>query len=311
MRQTLTSLQNAVPIIVQFWGVRGSNATSDTRIGNHTSCVSIEHGDQIIIMDSGTGIRECAQYIIQEYIMKKREVHITIVYSHLHGDHRDGLSSFAPFFIKGVNIHFIGYKHMANIDGKEVLETIEQNLKRQVLVQPAFPFEWTLFPSNMTFQIVEPGVPFTLPCAIGGDIKALMLEMYHPGRSFGYRFEIAGRVIAGLMDHQYKPGDERCQNIVRLADRATFAYCEVQYSMARMTGKLDNVDRTNWGHITPEEAAVHFKQAKPDLIGTIHHEPLAGYDEVTDIAHTLAQRADNPNVFVCVQRKENDGILYL
>ena len=47
-----------------FWGVQGTcpGKHFQSKIGHNTTCVSIELGNQLIILDSGTGIR-CAQQL--------------------------------------------------------------------------------------------------------------------------------------------------------------------------------------------------------------------------------------------------------
>jgi phosphoribosyl 1,2-cyclic phosphodiesterase len=46
---------------VKFWGVRGSipcPGPETARFGGNTSCVEILGGEEVIILDAGTGIRE-------------------------------------------------------------------------------------------------------------------------------------------------------------------------------------------------------------------------------------------------------------
>jgi phosphoribosyl 1,2-cyclic phosphodiesterase len=45
---------------INFWGVRGSvpsPGSSTVRYGGNTSCVSLDFGDKILVLDAGTGIR--------------------------------------------------------------------------------------------------------------------------------------------------------------------------------------------------------------------------------------------------------------
>ena len=55
---------------IKFWGVRGSNPTTDkdkSDIGGDTSCVEIRTKDnELIILDMGTGLRNLGQDIILE-----------------------------------------------------------------------------------------------------------------------------------------------------------------------------------------------------------------------------------------------------
>ena len=51
----------------RFWGVRGSipcPSKNHLKYGGNTSCVSINCNDELIILDSGTGIRSLGNQII-------------------------------------------------------------------------------------------------------------------------------------------------------------------------------------------------------------------------------------------------------
>jgi phosphoribosyl 1,2-cyclic phosphodiesterase len=294
MRQTLTSIHNILKIIVRFWGVRGSYVTSDTRIGNHTSCISIEYGDQVLIIDAGTGAIDAAQHVIAEYISKGRQVHITFLFSHRHKDHRDGLTSFYPFFFPNVDITLIGFEHESKRDGKIILEGLEANLRAEVFGGSSFPVEWDNLLSKKTFRTENPGEYFTIPCAVGGDIRVLALEMFHPQRAYGFRIEIAGRVIAITPDHEDAPGTEFNKNILRLADRANLQATEAQYTMKRYLGPPNKL---GWGHMHVEASVIEVRTAKPDICYTIHHEPLAEFDEVREIAEGIQDGSGVKTIF--------------
>lgn len=304
-RMTLTGIESLLKIRVRFWGVRGSFVTSDVRIGNHTSCVSIEYGDQLMIIDSGSGIIDCAQYIIKEYISQKKDVHITIFYSHRHKDHRDGLTSFYPIFFPNVHIHFVGFEHESERCGEKFLEGLEANLKTEVFGGSSFPVSWDSLASKRTFQQVKPGEVFTIPCAIGGDIKVLALEMNHPQRAFGFRFEIGGRIIADTMDHEADPGTELHNNIIRLADQADLQISEVQYTKARYFGLMYPGQKSciGYGHIYADAAGEQAKEARVKLYATIHHEPMADFDEIQSISECI-QDVSGIKTFFATQGQE-------
>ena len=53
----------------KFWGVRGSVATggSETaRVGGNTSCLEVRCGKELLIFDSGTGIRYLGNALMKE-----------------------------------------------------------------------------------------------------------------------------------------------------------------------------------------------------------------------------------------------------
>ena len=95
-------------MIVKFWGVRGSYPTSHSevlRYGGHTSCVSIEVGAKMLILDAGSGLRVLGDRLGNGV----RDVFFVL--SHLHRDHLDGFPFFAPLYEEGRFIHLIDYEY--------------------------------------------------------------------------------------------------------------------------------------------------------------------------------------------------------
>src|SRR5580692_961172 len=78
---------------IKFWGVRGSIASPgpDTAgVGGNTSCVEVRCGATRIILDAGTGMRR-----LGDALLGQGPVDATLLLSHLHWDHIQGL----PFFV--------------------------------------------------------------------------------------------------------------------------------------------------------------------------------------------------------------------
>src|SRR5262245_47316677 len=77
-----------------FHGVRGSTPCEGAqyaRYGGHSSCVAIDApGHQPIILDLGTGVRALGAQL------GAMELHATVLLTHLHWDHVQGLPFFAP-----------------------------------------------------------------------------------------------------------------------------------------------------------------------------------------------------------------------
>jgi phosphoribosyl 1,2-cyclic phosphodiesterase len=72
---------------IKFWGVRGSIPTPGrnfVRYGGNTPCVEVRCGETLIIIDSGSGIRELGDSLLQDF--KGRNAEIYILLSHTHWD---------------------------------------------------------------------------------------------------------------------------------------------------------------------------------------------------------------------------------
>ena len=85
-------------IKLSFHGVRGSTPCAGDqyeRYGGNTSCVSLEaDGHDPIIFDMGTGLRPCGQTLAVDGAF-----HGTVLLSHLHWDHIQGLPFFGPISV--------------------------------------------------------------------------------------------------------------------------------------------------------------------------------------------------------------------
>lgn len=301
------SQDGSTPIVVKFWGVRGSFPTGDARIGGHTSCLTLTFPGQLVILDTGSGMIDLGNALLKdtladgttvadvEVFMKlwisqpgnKVEhlgralqdrfgarnggVRATVIFSHVHGDHLFGIQAFKPVFRPDTKLHMIGATH----DGL----TIPEIMERFVFAPPVFPVRWEWLNSQRTHQQIKPFDRFTIPCAEGGDIQVEMMPMNHPNRAYGYRFKWNGRVIAVTMDHEH--GHVFDESIVRLAKDADLWITEAQYTDAQY------VRCTGYGHVSESAAAQHAKAARPGLIYTTHHDPDADFDTVRQIARTI------------------------
>jgi phosphoribosyl 1,2-cyclic phosphodiesterase len=89
---------------ITFWGVRGSvpaPGPETNRYGGNTSCVSIQTADdKLIIIDMGTGLMHLGNALMAG-AFGKGAGRASILLSHTHWDHIQGLGFFAPVFIAG------------------------------------------------------------------------------------------------------------------------------------------------------------------------------------------------------------------
>lgn len=102
---------------VKFRGTRGSYPTpkqTHLKYGGNTSCVEVNVRDQLIILDAGTGIIELGEALTREHILsgntteERKPINATVILSHIHLDHIQGLPFFSPEFIKTTNLQIYG-----------------------------------------------------------------------------------------------------------------------------------------------------------------------------------------------------------
>ena len=128
---------------IKYRGVRGSYPNANInflKYGGNTSCVEINCGKQLIILDSGIGIIDIGRDIENNNFAKKQT---TILLSHIHQDHIQGLQFYKPLFNKDSTINLFGLKK-ANEDLKTTLKNI--------LFDTVFPLNLDEIKSNFQIQ---------------------------------------------------------------------------------------------------------------------------------------------------------------
>jgi phosphoribosyl 1,2-cyclic phosphodiesterase len=176
----------------RFWGVRGSvpaPGPDTNRYGGNTSCVSVRtSNDELIIIDMGTGLMHLGHSLLPTEFGKGAGT-ATILLSHAHWDHIQGLGFFAPVFIP--NNHFTLFGHAKS---SSMLEGI---LEGQM--NPNFSPLYTLKNLGAAVEVraVVPGEPFTAGSVqiIGrpnphGSTTALAFRIEEAGRSFVYASDV-------------------------------------------------------------------------------------------------------------------------
>ena len=121
--------------LVKFRGTRGSYPCAKVNylaFGGNTACVEVRCGNQLIILDAGTGIIDVGVDEVKNSILdiEKKPHQATIILSHIHQDHIQGLQFYKPLFVPSSTINLFG------------LNTNEENLKdtlKSILFDKVFP----------------------------------------------------------------------------------------------------------------------------------------------------------------------------
>ena len=134
--------------LVKFRGTRGSYPTAKfnfLKYGGNTACVEVRCGSQLIILDAGTGIIDVGIDEIKNSIISevKKPHQATILLSHIHQDHIQGLQFYKPLFNSTSVINLFG------------LNSNEENLKdtlKTILFDKVFPLGLDEIRSNFNIQ---------------------------------------------------------------------------------------------------------------------------------------------------------------
>ena len=192
--------------------------------GGDTTCVQIDVGDEIVVCDAGSGLRNLSGHLLAQ---KQLPARIHILMTHLHWDHIQGFPFFAPAYIPGNRITIYG-----------VHEETEAAFRGQESA-PSFPVPFEALAADIDFVTLDPDVERTI-----AGLRVRMIEQDHPGRAYGYRFEREGKTFVLSTDSEHREEMERKDypfiDFFRDADLLMF---DAQYLMADAVS-----DKRYWGH---------------------------------------------------------------
>ena len=248
-----------------LWGTRGSTPTIGGRFqrhGGNTSCMSLTCGDELLIFDAGSGIRDLG---IQIMSGKPRKLHLFI--THTHWDHIQGFPFFIPAYVPGFEITVYG-----SIGFGKNLEAIF----RGQLDRDYFPVQMEDMQSRLEFK----HLPET-PIEIGGA-KITWEFSHHPLPTVGYKIEIDGRTLVWMPDDEFLQGHTgpphaltRDDSLVAPFDKiiAFLSGVDVVIHEAQYTAD-EYPKKIGWGHSSVPNACLLMKLAGIRRWLITHHDPM-------------------------------------
>jgi phosphoribosyl 1,2-cyclic phosphodiesterase len=218
-------------------------------VGGNTSCVEVQAGPDTFILDAGTGIRALGADLVRRKVQR-----VTLLLSHTHWDHIQGLPFFAPAFDP---------RFALTIAGGHRPEQGE--LRAAVAAQmqaPHFPVTLSAFQARLRFRELDVGESTRL----GRDIHVRTAPLRHPDGATGYRIEHGGRAVAYVTDTEHEIGalDERVLGLIAGADLVIYDATYDDEEMVRHVG---------WGHSTWQQGVRLCEAAGVARLAIFHHHP--------------------------------------
>jgi phosphoribosyl 1,2-cyclic phosphodiesterase len=260
---------------VHLCGVRGSTPAPGgdfLRYGGHTSCVALAHDDAsapTLILDAGTGIRSVTG------LLGDNPFEGTILLSHLHWDHVQGL----PFFAAGDNeqarVRLLLPEQEDGAGAELVLE--------RAMSPPHFPMTPHQLRGSWAFDTVAPGEWES------EGFTVLAHEIPHKGgRTFGYRVSDGRSTLTYMPDH--------CPTAFGAGADGCGEYHPAALELARGTDALihdaqllthEELDaEARFGHAAAEYAVALGARAGAREVVLFHHRP----DRTDEALDELARR---------------------
>src|SRR6058998_1870380 len=265
--------RESVPARIRLWGVRGSipvPGKTTVRYGGNTSCVEVRADSEIIVLDAGSGIRLLGLALDKEF--GSRSMKLTLLITHTHWDHIQGLPFFSPAYNPKNLIRILGYE-----GARAGLSTI---LASQ-METPFFPVSLRQLPSHLAIEELKE-MEFHI-----GTVNVQAKFANHPGICVGYRLFTSAGSIAYMPDNEpYEPlklqvarkdgidGDEARD--FAGAERAKmvefFRDCEVAILDAQYTDE-EYKKHIGWGHSSLSSVVELALDANVKRLLLFHHDP--------------------------------------
>jgi len=243
------------------------------KYGGNTSCIEVQAGEHVFVMDAGTGIRNFSKVILEKDI---RQTHILL--THTHWDHINGFPFFIPAYDpkRTISIKAGHLKHQGGV----------QNVLSTQMHNPMFPVPLEAMQAQLTFEDFEAGESFEL--WDGVDIRTA--ELNHPNGATAYRVDHEGKSVVYVTDTEHIPGkpDENILNLIEGADLVIYdsTYTEKEFP-----------EKIGWGHSTWNEGIRLCKAANVKKLAIFHHDPEHTDDFMDAVA--VEAKAEWENSFVC------------
>lgn len=126
---------------VKFRGVRGSYPIAHKdylKYGGNTSCVEVNVGGHLIIIDAGTGLINLGNELMETHIASgtdiydRKPIEAALLLSHIHQDHIQGFTFFRPSHVATTKLNIFG--------ATDYNETLADELA-QLLFTKSFPLD--------------------------------------------------------------------------------------------------------------------------------------------------------------------------
>ena len=268
---------------VRLWGVRGSipvPGPGTVRYGGNTTCVEIRADGEIIILDGGSGIRQLGIELEKEF--GDIPIRLTILITHTHWDHIQGLPFFLPAYNQKNQIRVLGYE-----GARAGLAAI---LAGQMETQ-FFPVSMRDLPSNIAIEELKE-MEFSI-----GKVRVCARFANHPGICAGYRLFTSGGSIA------FFPDNEPYELLkLHLADRDQISTDEArafaQAERAKLVEFLKDADvllldtqytdeeyaeHIGWGHGALSRVVSLALAAHVKTLVLFHHDPSHDDDKIDEM----------------------------
>lgn len=251
-------------MIIRCFGARGSIPVSGKnylRYGGNTTCLEIlNSGDDVLLVDAGSGIREAGN----SFLSGGRH-DFTLLLTHAHWDHIMGFPFFKPLYSEKTHLTIWSCVFTQN-SIKEMLA--------HVMSAPYFPINYDDVHANITYADI-----YGKSCQFG-DLKITPIALSHPNQGTGYKFSESGKSFVFLTDNELgfrHEGGLVYEDYLGFCRGADLLIHDAEYR------EKEYPKRRGWGHSTIEQATKLALDAGVRQLGLFHHNQDRLDDEIDDM----------------------------
>ncbi len=268
---------------VRFYGVRGSipsPSPSKMRYGGNTSCVEVEFRGQRLILDAGSGIRSLGEDLIRE--AKGNKIETTLLLSHAHWDHVQGLPFFGPAFWPENRINVL----CKSGHGVQLQRALSSQMS-----PPHFPVR---IDEMRGLGMVNELFPDATQV---GDFVIQTIGLNHPGGCAGFRLDTEAASLAYLPDHEpFRDNSGRAnaayRELVHFVRELDILILDTQYTLQEYTR------RVGWGHGCLPDSVKLAQDAGVRRLLLFHHDPAHDDDQIDQMVESARSLAVNPGLTI-------------
>lgn len=219
------------------------------RYGGNTSCLEVRIGGEIILLDAGTGLRALGHALLTEF--KNQPLNLTLLLTHTHWDHIQGLPFFGPIYDSRCRLRILGCEGTR----KGLVNALTGQMESTY-----FPVPFNKLPSNIEIEELK-DFDFNV-----GPVRVRALRANHPGLCVGYRLFSPDSLIAFFPDTEPRTGgDDR--EMIEFLRGVDLMIHDSQYDSAEYQGHL------GWGHGCVDDSVALALQAGVKRLCLFHHDP--------------------------------------
>lgn len=226
-------------------------------LGGNTLCLEVRSGDQLLILDAGSGIRMLGIDLMKQGFNQGQQ-QADILITHTHWDHIQGFPFFQPAFVPDNQFTFVS-----------PFDNLEERLAQQQLA-PYFPVPMSYMSATLAFKQINPSEP----CQIG-KFKVWPMRTTHPGEAYIYRIEDGTSTLVYATDSEFKRADRESTKLYTdFFQDCDLLIFDAQYSFTEVW------DRPDWGHSTAIMGAEFAYRAGAKRLALFHHDPTSTDEKV-------------------------------